>query len=280
MTDTALFCGIALAERIERAEAGLIVAATEAARERGGWGVVMPVAGGFACCADDGSPMNKVAGLGFAGMPDAAELDAIEHTFAAHGVPVSVELCHLADPAVATGLTERGYRLVGFENVLGRALPGDPVPAPSAGVEIRRATADDIPHWLDVIIEGFAHPDGEGVPSHESFPRDVIERAERDIEKAGAVAYLALRDGAVAGGASMRCDRGVAQLTGAATAPAHRRRGVQAALLHRRLRDAAELGCDLAVVTTAPASTSQKNVQRTGFQLLYTRAVLVGGEVG
>ena len=37
---------------------------------------------------------------------------------------------------------------------------------------------------------------------------------------------------------------------------------------------------DLAVVTTAPASTSQKNVQRIGFQLLYTRAVLVGGEVG
>ncbi|MCV7070946.1 GNAT family N-acetyltransferase, partial [Mycobacterium rufum] len=64
------------------------------------------------------------------------------------------------------------------------------------------------------------------------------------------------------------------------TAPRPPQRGVLGALLHRRLRDAAELGCDLAVVTTAPASTSQKNVQRTGFQLLYTRAVLVGGEVG
>ena len=277
MTDTSLFCGIALAERIERAEAGLIAAATRAAGDRGGWGIVMPVAGGFACCADDGSPMNKVVGLGFAGMPDGAVIAEIERTFAAHGAAVPVELCHLADPAIATGLTERGYRLVGFENVLGRALPGGPVSAPAPGVEVRRAAAGDMAQWLDVVIDGFAHPDGEGVPSHENFPREVVARAELDLEKAGAVPYLALCDGAVAGGASMRCDRGIAQLTGAATAPVHRRRGVQAALLQRRLRDAADSGCDLAVVTTAPGSLSQKNVQRNGFHLLYTRAVLVRG---
>ena len=34
-------------------------------------------------------------------------------------------------------------------------------------------------------------------------------------------------------------------------------------------------GCDLAVVTTQPGSKSQENVQRRGFELLYTRAVLV-----
>ena len=73
----------------------------------------------------------------------------------------------------------------------------------------------------------------------------------------------------------MRITHGVAQLTGAATVPSARRRGVQAALLAARLDDAAAAGCDLAVVTTAPGSTSQKNVQRRGFQLMYTRAVLV-----
>jgi hypothetical protein len=50
---------------------------------------------------------------------------------------------------------------------------------------------------------------------------------------------------------------------------------VQTALLATRLLDAATAGCDIAVVTTAPGSTSQKNVQRRGFHLLYTRAVLV-----
>ena len=67
----------------------------------------------------------------------------------------------------------------------------------------------------------------------------------------------------------------VAQLVGAATAPAHRRRGVQSALLRAGLADAAEAGCDIAVVTTAPGSKSQQNVQRQGFHLLYTRAILV-----
>ena len=71
-----------------------------------------------------------------------------------------------------------------------------------------------------------------------------------------------------------RLTDGVAQLCGAATAPAHRRHGVQSALVTARLRDATDVGCDVAVVTTAPGSTSQKNVQRNGFHLLYTRAIL------
>ena len=51
----------------------------------------------------------------------------------------------------------------------------------------------------------------------------------------------------------MRIAEGLAQLTGAATAPAHRRRGVQTALLSARLADAGRMlsvavhgdGCDL-----------------------------------
>ena len=87
--------------------------------------------------------------------------------------------------------------------------------------------------------------------------------------------YVALRDGVLAGGAGLRIADGVAQFAGAATAPAHRRRGVQTALLSARLADAAAAGCDVAVITTQPGSKSQQNVQRRGFDLLYTRAVLV-----
>ena len=75
--------------------------------------------------------------------------------------------------------------------------------------------------------------------------------------------------------AALRITDGVAQLVGAATAPEFRRQGVQTALLSTRLADAAAAGCDIAVVTTAPGSKSQQNVQRQGFHLLYTRAVLV-----
>ncbi|MHC9290966.1 GNAT family N-acetyltransferase [Mycobacterium sp. LTG2003] len=267
-----LFCGTTLARRIERAEAQLIVAATEAAKSRGGEGLVLPVAGGFACFADAGSPMNKVVGLGFDGVPDEAVLGEIERALAGRGAATQVELSNLADPEVGGLLTGRGYRLAGFENVLGRPVGAEDLPAPT-GVEVRRAA--DVAAWVDVVVDGFAHPDAEGVASHEEFPRDVIERAEIDMEKAGAAPYIAVIDGTVAGGGAVRFTDGIAQLCGAATAPAYRRRGVQTALLAARLADAAAAGCDIAVVTTAPGSKSQQNVQRRGFQLLYTRAILV-----
>lgn len=278
MNGELLFCGTSLGQRIEAAEATLIVAATEAARARGAPGLVLPIAGGFACFVENGSPMNKVVGLGFGGIPDAAALDEVEQTLAGLGVAVHVELSNLADPDIAALLSSRGYQLVGFENVLGRSLPAEAPSVASNGVEIRRGNADDIDAWVDAVVEGFAQPDGVGVPSHEEFPRDIVERAERDFEKAGATPYLAVCDGVVAGGGGIRLTDGVAQLTGAATVPAYRRRGVQTALLATRLRDATTAGCDVAVVTTAPGSTSQKNVQRSGFQLLYTRAVLVKHE--
>lgn len=267
-----LFCGIDLARRIEKAEADLITAATHAAGHRGADGLVLPVAGGYACFAEAESPMNKVVGLGFDGLPDEAVLGEIERAFAARGGSTRVELSNLADPELAELLSDRGYRLVEFENVLGRPI-GIEEPPQTTDIQVRRA--DDLDAWVKVVVEGFAHPDGEGPVSHEQFPADIIERAERDMEKAGATAYIALYDGDIAGGGMMRLTGGIAQLSGAATAPAYRRRGVQAALLAARLAEAAAAGCEIAVVTTAPGSKSQHNVQRRGFQLLYTRAILV-----
>ncbi|OBF29005.1 GNAT family acetyltransferase [Mycobacterium sp. ACS1612] len=273
---TPLFGSTALAERIERVETQMITTATEFAGQRVGAAVfVVPIAGGAACYAGEGSPLNKVVGLGFGGAPDGDALEAIEHEFAARGAATRVELTNLADPAIGAALTARGYQLVSFENVLGRSLDGDMETVTPPGVEVR--PSDDRAAWLEVVIDGFAHPDEEGVPAHEDFPRETIENVIGDTEQAGAKPYLARRDGVVAGGASMRISEGIAQLTGAATSPAHRRRGVQTALLAARLADAARAGCDIAVVTTAPGSKSQQNVARRGFHLLYTRAVLVKG---
>lgn len=273
-----LFCGTALAERIERVEVQLVTKGSEAARRRRAdtAGFVIPLAGGVASFAEEGSPLNKVAGLGFAGVPSAAAFDEIEQAFFACGTSVQIEFAHLAEPAIGALLTGRGYRLVSFENVLGLALTGEPERVTPPEVEVRRSADDEFESWLDVVVEGFGHPDAQGVLSHEEFPREIIAGAMRDLTAAaGVMRYVALRDGVIAGGAGVRMAEGVAQLTGAATAPAHRRRGVQTALLSARLADAAAAGCDIAVITTQPGSKSQQNAQRRGFDLLYTRAVLV-----
>jgi GNAT superfamily N-acetyltransferase len=272
-----LFCDTALAERIERVEAQLIAEAANAARRRRATtaGFVIPIAGGVACFAELGSPFNKVAGLGFKGVPSAAALDEIERAFAGCGGSVQIELAHLADPAIGALLTERGYRLASFENVLGVAIDAKSKRVTPPGVEVRPSGDEEFDAWLDVVADGFAHPDTQGVPSHQDFPREILERAERDFAAAGVMRYVALLDGVLAGGASFRIAEDIAQLAGAATAPAYRRRGVQSALLSARLAEAADTGCDIAVVTTQPGSKSQQNVQRRGFDLLYARAVLV-----
>ena len=228
----------------------------------------------MASFAGEGSPYNKVAGLGFGGVP-AGGLDEIEKAFAAAVPRCQIELAHLADPAIGAVLAGRGYRLESFENVLGRALTACPSAVMPPGVEVRPSGEEEFETWLDVVAEGSVHPDTQGVPWHEEFSREAIIGAERDSAAAGDMRYAALRDGVIVGGATMRIAEGVAQLTGAATVPAHRRRGVQTALLSARLADAAAAGCDVAVITTQPGSKSQQNAQRRGFDLLYTRATLV-----
>jgi predicted GNAT family acetyltransferase len=53
---------------------------------------------------------------------------------------------------------------------------------------------------------------------------------------------------------------GVGWIGGATTEPAYRRRGVQGALVRRRMTAAYESGCVLAVVTAVPSGDSARNV--------------------
>jgi GNAT superfamily N-acetyltransferase len=87
----------------------------------------------------------------------------------------------------------------------------------------------------------------------------------------GTWCLLAELDGRAAGVASLRCDGGVALFNGASTVPEARRRGVQRALLAARMGIAAKQGCDLAVMCASPGSTSQRNAERQGFRIAYTR---------
>jgi ribosomal protein S18 acetylase RimI-like enzyme len=276
-----LFATTSLARRIERAECTTITDCAAGAANRLGEDrvLVVPLAGGAAVCAESGSPFNKVAGLGFEGVPDSATVDDLERAFGTRQVPVQVELSSLGDPEVAKFFTRRGYELVGFENVLGLSLP-EPIelpPAADSAIAIERVDSATDATWRDTVLTGFLEPDTfDGPQSHESFDREALERTYADIVKAGSFnRYLARYNGEIAGGGTLRLFEGVAQLCGAATLKAHRRRGVQSALLRYRLRESAMRGCDVAVVTTQPGSKSQQNAQRFGFGLLYARAILV-----
>ena len=60
-------------------------------------------------------------------------------------------------------------------------------------------------------------------------------------------------------------------LAGASTIPSARGRGAQALLLATRLRDARARGCNLAMIVASVGSQSQRNAERNGFRVAYTR---------
>ncbi len=274
-----LFCSTSLTARIEAAECDMLAAGAATIAESRPGVFVRPLAGGLAVFTMPGSPLNKVAGLGFGGPLDLDALANVEAVFAARAVPVQIEVATLADTSLVQALARRGYALTGFENVLGLALPAASPLALPAGIAIATVGAHEREAWIDTLITGFAHPDTQGVVSHDAHaPIDhpTIEAVMRDFARTpGLTPLLARRDGTIVGGASMRIHGGIALLCGAATLPAHRRNGVQTALFADRLARAAAAGCDLAVLTALPGSKSHENAQRRGFELLYARAVLV-----
>lgn len=266
-----MFADRVLAVRIERAEAELTAGIVRSATDP--LAIVLPAGGGVAAFARAGSPINKLIGAGFSGALDVAELAAAEAAYAARGEPVRVELATLVDAEIVVALVDRGYALRGFENVLGLDLRAGAA-VPCAGIDVAEVDATAL-DWNATMIDGFAAADGTGAVA-DQLTRDAVAEGFADIARAVELRrYVARIDGIVVGAAAARYGSGVAQLCGATTLPAFRRRGVQRALFEHRLAAARAEGCDVAVVTTAPGSQSQANAARRGFALLYARAVLV-----
>jgi N-acetylglutamate synthase-like GNAT family acetyltransferase len=271
-----MFIDPAAARRIERAEAAATrdTAGGLSGSDRAPRAFVRELGAGVAAYVRAGSPMNKLIGVGVDGRIDEAGLAAVEAAYRELNEPLRAEIATLAAPEVWEQLGARGYRLHEIENVLCRSLQEAP-PAAGADVRVERVSASALPAFAETLVAAFCHPDETGA-ALDQLTRDVIETAVEDSLAASGVArYLARREGAIAGAASMRVQDGVAVLNGSATLPTHRRVGVQAALLARRLNDARAAGADLAIVTTAPGTQSQANAMKAGFALVYARAVLV-----
>jgi GNAT superfamily N-acetyltransferase len=80
-----------------------------------------------------------------------------------------------------------------------------------------------------------------------------------------------LSDGQPGAAGALFVHDGVALFAGATTAPEYRNRGLQSALLHARMQYAHEHDCDLAMMVAEVGSQSQRNAERAGFHIAYTR---------
>ena len=275
-----ILADIELAWRIDGFEArgSKAIGESAARRDPAARAFVIPAGRGYAVYSGPDSPANKVIGVGLDEDIEAGVLQEIEQAYFARASAVQAEVATLARPAVHALFTQRGYVLQGFEDVLGRLLThADALPAVEPGVRIDEVTDSDLATWIDVMITGFENLDDSGAGSGVPLPpRQALEEAfGPSVEIPGFRAYLARLNEAAAGGAGLRAHEKIGQLCGATTLPAYRRRGIQTALLRRRLCDAHRAGCDLAIMTAQPGSKSHFNARRQGFELLYSRALLV-----
>ena len=87
--------------------------------------------------------------------------------------------------------------------------------------------------------------------------------------------YLAFSGGHAAAGGAMAMNSGLVTLFADGTAMGYGGAGLQGALIRERLRVAAAEGCDLATASTIAGSVSQRNYERHGFAIAYTKATLV-----
>ncbi len=218
---------------------------------------VLPVGEGNALFAGPDSPLTQAVGVD-------GEVERIEEFFLSRGADSIIQVNPWSPRTLTDALTSRGYRFHEFENVFAHVIPSRVDGEESGrGIEIKEAT--DIPLWARIAAEAFASED----LSAESLETIMLPFAY--VKHAHC--YVAYAGGQAAGSAAMFAlpEKKIAGLFGAGTRERFRNRGVQTALLHRRLADAARMGCEIAIVTTQPGSASHRNVSRRGFELLYTK---------
>jgi hypothetical protein len=194
-----------------------------------------------------------------------ADLETIETFFRDRGAPVFHEVSPLVEPAVVALLTDRGYRPFEFTSILFRPIwPGVRLTAlGNDRIRVRPVDEEEVETWSNTAARGwseFAEVAGQ-----------VSELGKISINIPGAVGFLAELGGRPIATGTLLISDGVALLAGASTVPEGRKQGAQLALLEARLRRAAETGCDIAMMGASPGSASQRNAERHGFRIAYTR---------
>jgi hypothetical protein len=261
------FVDLALARRLERTEATGNAQFVEARRQlfpesRAEW---IEVAGAYAMFDTVSSPITQTFGLGVFEKVTADHLKVIEDFFRERGAPTHHEVSPLADVALVTLLNERGYEPFEFTSILFRPISRDiKLAAPrNDRIRVRVAESAEAEMWARTSLRGWSE--------FVEYADSILELATLNARKAAALPFLAELDGEPIATGAMSIHEGVALLAGASTVPEQRKQGAQLALLESRLRYAAEHGCDLAMIGALPGSISQRNAERHGFRIAYTR---------
>jgi GNAT superfamily N-acetyltransferase len=259
-----IFSDLALSRRLERAEAqsnaDFVETRARLSPESGAcW---TEIAGAKAMFDGVGSPLTQTFGLGMFATPTAVDLAALEQFFQTRGADVFHEVSPLADAELWPLLRERGYQPIEFTSVMHRPVAGATAPR-DGRVTARLMRPDETETWAQTAAEGWSE--------FTEFAPFMLELSRIGAQRANAFSFFAELQGQPIATAAMTICQGVALMAGASTIPAARKQGAQNALLNARLQHAFAQGCDIAMMCALPGSASQRNAERQGFRIAYTR---------
>jgi GNAT superfamily N-acetyltransferase len=260
-----MFADLALSRRLERQEAlgGMRFIDARRRIETGSGACWTEIAGATLLFDGVSSPITQTFGLGLLDEPSAGDLDRIEAFFRERGAPVFHEVSPLAGVPLADLLASRGYRPVEFTSVMYKPLAAYVSTRGDSRVTVRIARPGEEDLWSQVSARGW---------SENPEWTDFLLALGRVIASAeGAHAFFAELDGSPIATGVLRCEDSVAYFGGASTIPEARKQGAQRALLDARMKFAIEHGCDLAMMCAHCGSASQRNAEREGFRIAYTR---------
>jgi len=267
-----MYADLALSQKLERTEAraNADFVETRARLQPESGATWIEVAGAYAMFDGVGSPLTQTFGLGIFEEPTDEHLDQLETFFRDRGSDIFHEVSPLVDVSLLGRLTDRGYRPIELTSVMYlelNAAPerGHPCPPESqSAITCRRITDDEAAIWTETAAQGWA-------TEHESLADFIRGFGSIATRTAGAHPFVAELEGRPIATGGLQIYDEVCILAGASTTPAARRRGAQNALLAARLAYARTQGCTLALMCAAPGSQSQKNAQKNGFNIAYTR---------
>jgi hypothetical protein len=234
-----------------------------------GW---ISVAGGRAIFTGVGFFTNRAMAMGLRGSVSADDIGRVETFYAERGVPSEIEIASMVHRSLIQLLNQRGYRLVRFRNIYAQTLrPREATSTKpevlATGIETRPVDTSNAAAWSTTLLDGFEYT--------QNVDRARVEVRNRMLRSLpGMTPLVAMIDGEPVGAASILVLGSTAVLGGAATLPTFRRRGVQRALIQARLAVSTHAGCDLAVITADPGSSSGRNAERSGFQLVCNHATM------
>jgi GNAT superfamily N-acetyltransferase len=265
MSNRMLFSNLALSRRLERAEGNACVEFARARRrlfpESGAeW---IECGGGYAVFDGVESPITQSFGLGIFEELSAGTLDVMEKFFQDRGAPVQHEVSPLAGPAALEMLCARKYRPFEISSVLYRPVE-EPGSEGSGNITVRLTGPEEAKLWTETSARGWAH-------EHPEIGEFLRELGVITTAREQSACFLGEVDGQPGGAAMLAIHEGVALFGGSSTVPELRRKGLHAALLEERMRYAWQQGCDLAMMVALAGSESQRNAERKGFRIAYTR---------